>query len=65
VEDETGRPHLQQPKRPTIDESVTANLRTFAGANESAAAITGYRADLAQFVSFNMSTNCARSARPT
>jgi site-specific recombinase XerD len=45
-------------KTPTFDESVTAYLRTLAGANKSASSITAFRADRAQFVAFLQETNC-------
>jgi hypothetical protein len=50
---------LTQAKIPTIDESAADYLRTLAGANSSAATITAYRTDLAQFVAFLHETNCA------
>jgi hypothetical protein len=48
---------LTEAKNPTIDESVTAYLRTIARANKSAATITANRTDLAQFVAFVHATN--------
>jgi Phage integrase, N-terminal SAM-like domain len=47
-----------QAKQPTIDESVTAYLRTLTGANKSASTITAYRTDLACYVAFLQETNC-------
>jgi hypothetical protein len=51
-----GRTH--QPKRPNVDESVTANLPRLAGANTCISTISAYRIDLAQFVDFLQQTNC-------
>jgi site-specific recombinase XerD len=45
-------------KPPTIDETVSAFLRTLSGANKSAATITAYRTDLQQFACFLAETNC-------
>ena len=42
----------------TIDETVSAFLRTLSGANKSAATITAYRTDLQQFAHFLTETNC-------
>lgn len=47
---------------PTIDESVTAFLRTLSGANKSPSTITAYRTDLTQFIRFLAETNCAVAA---
>ena len=47
-----------QPKKPTIDESVIACLRTLTGANKSVSTISAYRTNLAQFVAFLQKTNC-------
>lgn len=44
--------------QPTIDETLSAFLRTLSGANKSAATITAYRTDLQQFVRFLAETNC-------
>src|SRR5215218_1646780 len=49
---------MPQPNRPTIDETVTAFLRTMRGANKSEATITAYRTDLSQFARFLTETNC-------
>ena len=49
---------MHQPHRPTIDESVTASLRTLSGANTRASTITAYRTDLAQFAHFLSETTC-------
>jgi integrase/recombinase XerC len=49
-------------KPPTIDDSVTAFLRTLSGANKSPSTITAYRTDLLQFLRFLAETNCAVSA---
>jgi site-specific recombinase XerD len=49
-------------KPTTIDESVTAFLRTLSGANKSASTITAYRTDLAQFARFLAETNCTVAA---
>ena len=49
---------MTQAKKPTIDESVTAYLRTLSGANKSRSTITAYRTDLAQFVAFLKETTC-------
>jgi integrase/recombinase XerC len=49
-------------KPPTIDESVTAFLRTLQGANKSPSTITAYRTDLAQFARFLAETNCTVAA---
>ena len=57
VEDETGD-DMTQTKRPTIDESMTAFLRTLSGAAKSASTITAYRTDLAQFARFLSETTC-------
>jgi integrase/recombinase XerC len=45
-------------KRPTLDDSLSAYLRTLAGANKSAATIRAYRTDLQQFLTFLAETNC-------
>ena len=42
----------------TIDDTVTAFLRTLSGANKSASTITAYRTDLFQFAHFLKETNC-------
>ena len=49
-------------KPPTIDDSVTAFLRTLSGANKSPSTITAYRTDLAQFARFLGETNCTIAA---
>ena len=53
---------MPKENRPTIDESMTAYLRTLAGANKSAATITAYRTHLSQFAHFLTETNCTISA---
>ncbi len=55
--DETGDP-LPHAKPPTIDDSVTAFLRTLSGANTSQSTITAYRTDLSQFARFLTETDC-------
>jgi integrase/recombinase XerC len=45
-------------KQQTIDETLSAFLRTLSGANKSAATITAYRTDLSQFAGFLAETNC-------
>src|SRR5215213_10090617 len=49
---------MTQPNRPTIDETLTAFLRTMRGANKSEATIIAYRIDLSQFAGFLAETNC-------
>jgi site-specific recombinase XerD len=53
---------MTQPNRPTIDESLTAFLRTMSGANKSEATIIAYRTDLSQFAHFLAETNCTISS---
>ena len=61
MEDETGD-DMTKPNRPTIDATMTAFLRTLAGANKSASTITDYRTDLAQSARFLAETNCTIAA---
>jgi integrase/recombinase XerC len=49
---------MPKTKPPTIDDSMTAFLRTLSGANKSQSTITAYRTDLAQFARFLAETNC-------
>jgi integrase/recombinase XerC len=49
---------MQKANQPTIDESLTAFLRTMRGANKSEATIIAYRTDLSQFARFLAETNC-------
>lgn len=42
----------------TIDDTMTAFLRSLSGANKSPSTITAYRTDLSQFVRFLGDTNC-------
>ncbi len=53
---------MRQLKQPTIDDTLSAFLRTLSGANKSAATITAYRTDLLQFVRFLHETNCTVAA---
>ncbi len=46
---------------PTLEEALARFLRTLQGANKSAATITAYRTDLAQFIAFLHETNCTVS----
>jgi integrase/recombinase XerD len=61
VEDETGD-DMPKPNRPTIDATMTAFLRTLAGANKRASTITAHRTDLSQFARFLAETNCTIAA---
>jgi site-specific recombinase XerD len=61
VEDETGD-DLPKADRTTIDDTVTAFLRTLSGANKSASTITAYRTDLSQVARFLAETNCTIAA---
>jgi len=60
VEDEMGEHETPMPttKPATIDDTVSAFLRTLSGANKSPATITAYRTDLTQFAGFLAETNC-------
>ena len=53
---------MPKPNRPTIDESVTAYLRTLSGADKSASTITAYRPDLSQLARFLREPNRAVSS---
>src|SRR4051794_18792487 len=48
-------------KTSTIDDTLSAFLRTMRGANKSEATITAYRTDLSQFARFLSETNCTIS----
>src|SRR5689334_9682926 len=48
---------MPRPNQPTIEETMSAFLRSLAGANKSQATITAYRIDLAQFSRYLAETN--------
>ncbi len=56
-EDETGDP-LPNAKPPTVDDSVTAFLRTLSGANTRRSTITASRTDRSRFARFLAETGC-------
>jgi site-specific recombinase XerD len=52
---------LREPTPSTTNDTLTAFLRTLAGANKRPATITGYRGVLFQFAHFLVETDCTIS----